>query len=178
MSWKGVTVMDQRIRFISEWLNAYFPFSELCRQFEISRRTGYKWINRYKEYGPEGLADQPRRPLSCPHRTEQEITQAIVDLRKVHPTWGPKKLLHALSKRHVGWDLPAISTTADILKREGLIKPGKRRLRRKHPGCPQTTAQAPNDIWTADYKGQFKMLNGRYCYPLTVCDMHSRYLLG
>ena len=178
MSWKGVTIMDQRIRFISEYLNAFFPVNELCSQFEISRKTGYKWIKRYKEYGPEGLLDQSRKPLTCPHQTEQEAVNAIVDLRNKHPSWGPKKLLHVISGRQPEYELPALSTTANILKREGLIKPGKRRLRRKHPGCPQTTAYAPNDTWTADYKGQFKMLNGHYCYPLTVCDMYSRFLLG
>src|SRR3990172_2219212 len=114
MSWKGVTVMDQRVRFISEYLNAYFPFIELCKQFEISRA------------------------------------------RSKHPTWGPKKLLEIVSAHHPDWDLPAISTTADLLKRKGLIPPGKRRLRRKHPGCPKTTTKVPNDIWTADYKGHFK----------------------
>jgi len=178
MSWKGVTVMDQRVRFISEYLKAYFPFTELCKQFEISRKTGYKWINRYEEFGPEGLIDQSKRPLNCPHQTGEEIIQDILRVRLKHPTWGPKKLLKIVSARYSAHDLPAISTTADILKRKGLILPGKGRLRRKHPGCPKTKTKAPNDIWTADYKGHFKMRNGLYCYPLTVCDMHSRYLLG
>jgi len=178
MSWKGVTVMDQRVRFISEYLNAYFPFTELCTQFEISRKTGYKWVNRYEEFGAEGLSDKSRKPHHCPHQTEEEIVQDILRARTKHPSWGPKKLLEIISGRHPDWGLPAISTTADLLKRKGLIPPGKRRLRRKHPGCPKTTTNAPNDIWTADYKGHFKMRNGLYCYPLTVCDMHSRYLLG
>ena len=178
MSWKGVTVMDQRVRFISEYLDAYFPFTELCDQFEISRKTGYKWVKRYQEFGAGGLADKSRKPHHCPHRTDEEIVQGILQARSKHPTWGPKKLLEIVSRRHPDWDLPAISTTADILKRKGLIPPGKRRLRRKHPGCPKTTTNAPNDIWTADYKGHFKTKNGLYCYPLTVCDMHSRYLLG
>ena len=178
MVWEGVTVMDKRIRFISEYLNGYFPFSELCRQFSISRKTGYKWTKRYRVFGPEGLPDQSRRPRNCPHQTPSNIVQAIVQARTRHPSWGPKKLLDILSNTCSQETLPALSTTADILKREGLIKPGKRRLRRKHPGCPKTTTQGPNDTWTADYKGQFKMKNGHYCYPLTVCDMHTRYLLG
>ncbi len=178
MSWKGVTVMDQRIRFISECLNNYFPFNELCNQFEISRKTGYKWLGRYKQFGPEGLKDQSRKPAGCPHKTNSEIINAIKVIRQKHPHWGPKKLLVRLEKHHPDWIFPAISTTADILKREGLIIPCKRRLRRKHPGCPKTKAEEPNDIWTADYKGHFKMKNGEYCYPLTVCDMYSRYLLG
>lgn len=178
MSWKGVTIMDQRVRFISEYLNGYFTFSELCYQFSISRKTGYKWVKRYKDFGVDGLIDKSRRPWNCPHQTADIIVKAIVKARTRHPTWGPKKLLDILSNKHPPATLPAISTAAGILKREGLIKPGKRRLRRKHPGCPKTITTGPNDIWTADYKGQFKMKNGRYCYPLTVCDMHSRYLLG
>jgi len=178
MGWKGVTIMGQRIRFISEYLNNYYSFADLCSQFEISRKTGYKWVGRYKEFGPLGLEDRSRRPQSCPHQTDAKILKAIKDIRKKHPYWGPKKLLVRIKKDHPRWNLPAISTTADILKREGLILPGKRRLRRKHPGCPKTSASGPNDIWTADYKGHFKMRNGQYCYPLTVCDMHSRFLLG
>ena len=178
MSWRGVTVMDQRVRFISEYLDGYFSLAEICRQFEISRKTGYKWIQRYESFGAEGLADQSRRPHNCPHQTDEKIITSIIEVRRKHPTWGPKKLLKIISDKQPGWELPAISTAADILKREGLILPGKRRLRRKHPGCPKTTTNSPNDIWTADYKGHFKMRNGNYCYPLTVCDMHSRYLLG
>jgi len=178
MSWKGVTIMDQRVRFISEYLDAYFPFTELCDQFEISRKTGYKWIKRYEEYGSGGLADRSRRPHYCPHETDPDIMNAIIEARLKHPTWGPKKLIEIIAPKYPKGELPAISTTADILKRKGLITPGKRRIRRAHPGCPRTTTNAPNDIWTADYKGHFKMRNGLYCYPLTVCDMHSRYLLG
>ena len=178
MSWKGATVMDQRVRFVSEHLKSYYPVKELCDQFEISRKTGYKWLNRYREFGPAGLEDKSRRPRRCPHQTEEEVVEDMLRERKKHPSWGPKKLLQVLLARHRAEALPAISTAADILKRNGLIVPGKRRLRRKHPGCPRGMTQAPNDIWTADYKGHFKTRNGRYCYPLTVCDMHSRYLLG
>jgi putative transposase len=157
-------------------LKGYFPFRELCFQFSISRKTGYKWVERYGENGIEGLSDRTRRPHNCPHKTDSAIIEGIVKARKKHPTWGPKKLLRTIADKY--HDLPAVSTTADILKREGLIDPKKRRIRRAHPGCPQTTTSNPNDIWTADYKGQFKLGNSQYCYPLTVCDMHSRYLLG
>ncbi len=178
MGWRGVTVMDQRIRFLSDYLEGFYSFSELCQHFGVSRKTGYKWVGRYRDYGVEGLEERSRRPLACPHQTDDAIIQAIVRERRKHRTWGPKKLLHVIGKRHPEWTLPAISTAADILKRKGLIEPKRRRLRRQHPGCPKTTCNAPNEIWTADYKGHFKMLNGQYCYPLTVCDMHSRYLLG
>jgi transposase InsO family protein len=174
MGWKGVTIMDQRVRFIAEYLRDYFPFSELCLQFNISRKTGYKWVERYEQEGAAGLEDRSRRPHVSPHMTDEATIGAIVQTRLKHPTWGPKKLLHILSSRYS--DLPAVSTAADILKRKGLITGTKRRLRRMHPGCPTTIAQEPNDIWSADYKGHFKMKNGLYCYPLTVADIHSRYL--
>ncbi|MFH1288183.1 MAG: helix-turn-helix domain-containing protein [bacterium] len=138
--------MDQRIRFVSEYLNAYFSFTELCNQFEISRKTGYKWIGRYKGFGPLGLEDQSRKPHDCPHKTDKNIINAIRNIRQKHPHWGPKKFLIRLGIKHPNWLFPAISTTADILKREGLILPGKRRLKRKHPGCPKTTAEQSNDI--------------------------------
>ena len=166
MSWKGVAVMDQRVRFIAEYLKGYFPFNELCLQFNISRKTGYKWVGRYGLGGIEGLMDRSRKPHTCPHSTDEAIIEALIQARMKHPTWGPKKLLHILSSHHP--DLPAISTAADILKRKGLIMLNKRRLRRKHPGCPTTIAHEPNDIWTADYKGHFRMRNSFYCYPLTV----------
>ena len=124
------------------------------------------------------MESRPRRPHHCPHQTAPGIIDALKEERQKHPTWGPKKLLEVLRKSNPDWSYPAISTTADILKREGLIHERRRRFKRKHPGCPKTTTTKPNDIWTADYKGHFKMKNGQYCYPLTVCDMHSRYLLG
>lgn len=176
MGWKGVTVMDQRVRFIAEYVKGHFPFNELCLQFNISRKTGYKWVERYEQGGPEGLVDRSRRPHTCPHLTDREVIDALIKARIRHPTWGPKKLLKILSCRYP--ILPAISTAADILKREGLITPDRRRVKRKHPGCPMTLAKEPNDIWSADYKGHFRMRNGAYCYPLTVADMRSRYLLG
>jgi putative transposase len=176
MSWQGVTVMDQRIRFIGEYLKGYFPFNELCFQFSVSRKTGYKWVQRYEEQGLDGLNNRSTRPHNSPNGTDTAIIEAIVAARLKHPSWGPKKLLQIISNRYK--ELPAISTTADILRRRGLIAPRKRRLRRAHPGCPKSTANEPNEIWTADYKGHFKMGNRQYCYPLTVCDMHSRYLLG
>ena len=130
MGWKGVTVMDQRVRFIAEYLKGYFPFSELCLEFSISRKTGYKWVERYEQEGSAGLADRSRRPHSCPHETNNAFIEALVQARMKHPSWGPKKLLEIIAPHYK--DLPAISTAADILKRKGLIFPGKRRLRRKH----------------------------------------------
>ena len=96
MSWKGVTVMNQRVRFIAEHLKGYFSFAELCRQFSVSRKTGYKWVQRYSKYGAEGLNDRARRPHTCPHKTDPAIIEAIVQVRMKHPSWGPKKILEII----------------------------------------------------------------------------------
>jgi transposase len=98
MGWKGVTVMDQRVRFISEYLNGYFPVNELCDQFSISRKTAYKWIHRYEREGSKGLEDRSHKPHYCPHETDTDIVDAIMEVRSKHLTWGPKKLLEIVGK--------------------------------------------------------------------------------
>ncbi|NIQ93414.1 MAG: transposase [Desulfuromonadales bacterium] len=176
---------EQKQRFIEDFLLNYYSVTELAERFSISRtpsrcssgETAYKWINRYKEHGQEGLADRSRRPRSCPWQTPSEIVEELVALRKARPRRGPKKLLDVMSRRDPERKLPAISTAAKILADAGLVKP-RRRTRRAHPGCPQTTAAEPNDIWPADYKGQFRLKNGQYCFPLTVSDLATRFILG
>ena len=177
MPWKGVTVDEQRQRFIEDHELKYCSISELSERFGISRTTAHKWINRYKEHGQAGFHELSRRPHSCPWQTDPAIEKELVDLRKAHPTWGPKKLLKVMEGRDPGRSLPSIPTGARILAKEGLIRP-RRRYRRAHPGCPKSVPQGPNDIWAADYKGQFRLKNGNYCFPLTVSDLASRYVLG
>jgi putative transposase len=177
MSWEGVTVSEQKQRFIEDYLLNYYSVTELAERFSISRKTAHKWINRYLEQGPAGLEEQSRRPKSCPWQTEPGVVDEIVSLREKHPSWGPKKILDVLWRRDPERGLPSIPTAARILDRTGLVKP-RRRYRRAHPGCPQTKAAEPNDIWAADYKGQFRLRNGKYCFPLTVSDLSSRYILG
>jgi putative transposase len=177
MPWKGVTVDEQRQRFIEDHELKYCSISELSERFGISRTTAHKWINRYKEHGQAGFHELSRRPHSCPWQTDPAIEKELVDLRKAHPTWGPKKLLKVMEGRDPGRSLPSIPTGARILAKEGLIRP-RRRYRRAHPGCPKTVPQGPNDIWAADYKGQFRLKNGNYCFPLTVSDLASRFVLG
>jgi len=177
MPWKGVTVSEQRQRFIEDYQLNYYSISELAERFGISRRTAHKWINRYKQHGQAGYEEVSRRPHSCPWRTDQVIVAELVALRKAHPRWGPRKLLELMKRRDPKRRLPAVSTAARILSREGLVKP-RRRYRRAHPGCPKSTPQGPNDIWATDYKGQFRLKNGSYCFPLTVSDLSSRFLLG
>lgn len=177
MPWKGVTVSEQKQRFIEDYLLNYYSITELARRFSITRKTAHKWIKRYLEQGPAGLEEQSRRPHSCPWQTDPAVAAEIVAMREKHPSWGPKKLLNVLEHRDPERTLPSIATAARILDRAGLVKP-RRRYRRAHPGCPQTKAAAPNDIWPADYKGQFRLKNGKYCFPLTVSDLASRYVLG
>ena len=168
MPWNETSAMDQRMHFIADYLEDFFPFSELCRRYGISRPTGYKWVQRYVDTGAAGLMAQSRRPVRCPHATSSDLVEAILEARRTHPTWGAKKLLALLwrSQPHRPW--PARTTVCDILKRHGLVPTPRTRRRPGSAGPPQTPLSAPNHVWTADFKGQFKTLDGRYCYPLTV----------
>ena len=177
MPWKGVTVSEQRQRFLEDFKLNYYPVAELAERFGISRKTAYKWIDRFEEEGQSGYHEHSRRPASCPWQTEAAIVLELVDLRKAHPRWGPRKLLDLMHERNGQRKLPAVSTAALILARQGLAR-SRRRYRRAHPGCPKTVPQGPNDIWAADYKGQFRLKDGGYCFPLTVSDLASRYVLG
>lgn len=177
MPWSEVTVVHQRTRFVADIERGVFSMTELCRRYGISRPTGYLWRERYLEEGPRGLHDRSHRPRSCPHATPAVVWERIREARQRHPRWGPKKLLWLVAKRHAG-PLPAPSTVAAWLKREGLVAPRRRSVTRPHPGRPLAIATAPNAIWTIDFKGQFRTQDGRYCYPLTIVDAYSRYLLG
>lgn len=170
--------MHERLKFISEYAEGESDLSELCRRYGISRKTGYKWIDRYDVEGPSGLSDRSHRTLSCPHRIDAGVEAALIELRIRHPTWGAKKLLSVLAQRKPDWELPARSTCCDLLKRRGLVTSRRRRRAIVHPGPPLSLMDAPNAVWTADFKGHFRTRDGHYCYPLTVVDGFSRYLLG
>lgn len=178
MPWKETGPVCERLKFILDCESELFSMTERCERFGISRKTGYKWLHRYREEGLEGLKDRSRAQFHCPHRTEESLVQALVSFRKEHPTWGPKKLLRVLARRFPDKDWPAPSSAGDILKRHGLTKSRKGRRRPDHPGRGFTEVLGPNDMWAADFKGEFKTQNGQYCYPLTVSDGHSRFLLG
>jgi len=176
MPWQETSRMLERHQFIESWLRTG-DVSGLSRSFGISRKTAYKWLGRFLEGGREQLADRSRRPHHSPQATSPEVQQAVVDLRRAHPTWGPKKLLAKLSQTQPGLALPAVSTAGDILRRAGLVASPRRRRRLPEVGGAWPRAEQANAIWCVDYKGQFKMGNGRYCYPLTVSDEYSRFLL-
>jgi transposase InsO family protein len=177
MPWKGVTVNETRQRFLEDYRLSYYSVSDLADRFGISRRTAHKWIRRFEEFGQNGFHELSRRPYNSPSQTAPAIVEQLLTLRKSHPSWGARKLLDLLHRRDPAQDLPAPSTVARILAREGLAR-SRRRFRRAHPGCPKSVPHGPNDIWAADYKGQFRLKNGQYCFPLTVSDLASRYLLG
>jgi len=170
--------MDQRTQFIADYLRQSLSVTELCEHYGISRKSGYKWIERYAREGPAGLAERSRRLHGSPTQTPEEVVQVLIDAREHHPSWGAKKLLALLSRRHPEGDWPARSTVCDILDRHGLVRKPRARRRVGHPDTPTTAMSAPNRVWCADFKDQFKTRDGVYCYPLTVTDGYSRYLLG
>ena len=178
MPWKESSPMDQKTQFIADYLRHTLPFTELCALYHVSRKTGYKWVARYAELGAPGLEDRSCRPHSCPRQTPGEAVAAILEARRRHPTWGAKKLLACLSRRDPDQPWPSRSVCCAILARHGLIHKPRRRRLPGHPGKPPSLISAPNEVWSADFKGQFKTRDGRYCYPLTVTDNFSRFLLG
>lgn len=178
MPWSETSPMDQRTQFIADYLRDCLDMSELCDLYGVSRKTGYKWVNRYLKYGPSGLDERSRKPLRSPKATSDKVVEAILEVRRRHPTWGAKKILPIIEKRHPRWELPGRTTVCDILKRHGMVPKKRRRQKIGHPGKPNNQILAPNDTWCADFKGQFKTGDGIYCYPLTVTDGYSRFLLG
>ena len=178
MPWKETDPMNQKALFIADYLAESCSITELCESYGISRKTAYKWIDRFLRYGPQGLDNRSQAPRSSPHRTPAHIEQAIVKCRRQHPSWGAKKLLKRLNKQYPSATLPARSTVCDILTRNRLISAKRHRRTPAHPGKPIVSMDAPNQTWCADYKGQFKLGNGQYCYPLTITDAYSRFLLS
>ena len=175
MPWKESSVMEERLRFVARLLEGE-QMSHLCREFGISRKTGYKIFDRYKEHGLEALTDRSRRPVRYANQLPRQVESAIVELKQDKPHWGARKIRELLVRRLAGdVRIPAKSTIHAVLDRHGLVK---RALKRRHAtGTPLSLGQAPNDLWCADYKGEFKLGNRTYCYPLTVTDHASRYLL-
>jgi putative transposase len=169
--------MEQRLRFLEDYQTGYYYITDLAQQYSISRKTGHKWIARFKATGKEGFAELSRKPLTCPFQTAPHVVDALLAVRRLHPYWGPRRLLAVVQRRHRYWDLPSVATVARILERNHMVV-GRRHHRRSHPGCPKSQATAPNVIWAADYKGQFRLKDGTYCFPLTVSDLYSRFLLG
>jgi transposase InsO family protein len=176
MPWKETDSMNERIKFISAYLGGEDSITDLCSDFGISRKTGYKWIERYEQSGVEALLDRSRAPLTHANAVCDEAITEILKAREKHPRWGPRKLLVLLERRYPNMDLPVASTIGAILRRNGLIKP-KKRIRRSSPyGDRLSDYGSPNTVWCADFKGNFPV-NGKRCHPLTISDGASRFLL-
>jgi len=179
MPWKVSGVVNERMQLVLR-VQQGERVTDLCREYGISRKTAYKFIARYERLGPVGLYDEPRMPERVAHRLAPEVEELIVRARQAHPTWGPRKLRAWLGERHAELKLPAASTFGRVLARRELVVPSRRRRRAAPPTATtqRTMAHESNAVWCCDFKGQFKLGNGRYCYPLTVTDLHSRFLLG
>jgi putative transposase len=179
MPWKEVSPVDLRKQLVKQYLGGVYSLTELCRRFGVSRKTGYKWIGRYQQSGQQELAleDRSRRPHNVPTAIAPWLEQAIVSARKRRPTWGPKKLRAVMGKANPSVALPSTSTFAAIFKRHGLVRPRRRRSRVAPYTAPFASVSGPNILWCIDFKGQFAV-GRRVCYPLTVTDAYSRYLIA
>jgi transposase InsO family protein len=180
--WTTATPMSQRHDFVRLAHQGRHPITEVCVAFGISEKTGHKWLARFAAAGVAGLVDRSHAPHRMPHQLAASLTEAILALRAAHPTWGPRKLRARLGDTRPDLPWPATSTIGALLHRRGLVRPHRR------PGGgparwgpldhPLTAAAAPNDVWTTDFKGEFRVRAGPYCFPLTVVDAQSRFLLG
>jgi putative transposase len=177
VSWKETAVVDERLQFIEECKSQEWSMAEVCRRFEISRKTGYKWLARYDSAGAAGLTDRSHAPRTNPRQVVEEVEDAIVEARGQHPHWGPVKLRAWLDRTAPEVQWPAPSTIGDILSRHGLAVPQKRRPKAPPQSEPLKHAQGPNLVWCADFKGWFRCLDGCRCDPLTISDAYSRFLL-
>ena len=176
MPWNECKPMDERLKFIGRFLSGE-KMAPLCREFGISRVTGYKIVNRYKEVGLDALYDRSRAPYRQANRLPYQVERTILGIKKEHSSWGAPKIRDKLVREYPMIPTPAVSTIHAALDRNGLVKRRKRR-RYKAQGTPLNGAQQPNGLWCADYKGEFQLGNKQYCYPLTISDYRSRYLLA
>lgn len=177
MPFRKRTALEERKTFLEEWRREELSFAELCRKYEVSRKTGYKWVDRFEAEGAAGLIERSRAPHTQAQAMPPRVVEKILALRREHPTWGPRKVRAFLEHHHPGSSWPATSSVGELLRREGLSHP--RLLRRRTPPSSEPLAHAtePNQVWSADFKGWFLYGNGGRCDPLTVSDNYSRFLL-
>jgi transposase InsO family protein len=174
MPWKEQTTMSQRQEFVQEALQENANIRALCREYGISPRTGYKWIKRYREGGDTGLYDHSRRPKHSPHKSNVVIEEAVLKVRRAHPSWGGRKIKWQLAQDGMQ-PTPAASTITAILDRNEMLDAQESV---KHRPIQRFEMELPNQLWQMDFKGHFEMANGLLCHPLTVLDDHSRFLIG
>lgn len=177
MPWKECHVMDERVRFIARLMDGE-KMARLCEEFGISRKTGYKIYERYQGTGVQGLCDRSRRPHRHANRLPLAVETLIVRLKRDYPHWGAPKIRERLRRKWPEVACPAMSTVHAVLDRHGLVRRRRRRARPRLAGTPLATPTASNRLWCADYKGEFLLTNHRDCYPLTITDFASRYLIA
>ncbi len=178
MPWKETHAMDEKIKMISNWLSREYSITELSRIHEVSRKTLYKWIERYEADRDSGLQERSSRPLVMPRATPPELVAEILESKSQHEHWGSRKLLVWLKSHQPEKKWPAASTASEILKRHGMVHARRKRHHTPPYSEPFLRSNQPNEVWCADFKGQFRLGSGNLCYPLTITDSYSRYLLG
>lgn len=176
MAWKECSIMDDRLKFVARLLEGE-KMAAVCREFGITRRTGYKIYERYKECGLEGLNDRSRRPYRHANQLPYQVERAILGIKKDYPSWGAPKIREKLLRMFPDIHAPATSTVHAVLDRHDLVQ-HRRSRRYKAQGTSLSTPAKPNQLWCCDYKGEFMLGNKKYCYPLTITDAYSRYLLA
>jgi transposase InsO family protein len=177
MPWKETCAMDQRVQFIGDWLSGQYTKTDLCAFYGISRPTGDKWIDRYQRWGLDGLQELSRAAQHHPNAVVPELCERMVRYKLKHQSFGPKKVMDGLRREDPTVNWPADSTAGEILKRAGLVAPRRRRRRVPPHSPPLAHCDGANAVWSSDFKGDFALGNGRRCYPLTITDNFSRYLL-
>ena len=177
MPWQELTPVNLRMRFVTDWQRDCWTMTELCADYQISRKTGYKWVDRFATVGLPGLQDQPRRPAHSPLATAPALVDALVALRTRHPRWGARKLLAVAARHDPEATWPRRSTVYVLLKTRGLVAPRHRRNRHAPMPSPLAPITAANQTWTTDFKGHFRTGDHQYCYPLTLRDGFSRFVL-
>ena len=169
--------MDERMKFIARLLEGD-SMTEVCEVFGISRKTGYKIWDRYQTCGVQGLTDRSRRPIRYANQLPMQIEQTILNIRRDKPTWGARKIREKIHRKYPDIHMPATSTIHAVLDRHGLVQSRKRVRKHKPEGTTLSYGKNPNELWCADYKGEFMLGNKQYCYPLTITDFASRYLFA
>ncbi|MEI8611764.1 DDE-type integrase/transposase/recombinase [Enterovibrio norvegicus] len=178
MPWKETCKADKKVSLVGDWLSGNYTKTMLSRRYGVSRPTVDKWLNRYIDLGVDGLVERSRRPLTCSHQTDPKVIEAILNVKQEHVHWGPKKINDRLASLYPEQRWPADSTTGAILKNAGLVKPRKHKPRVSPYPHPLTSSTYSCDVWNIDFKGDKALGNGKRCYPLTVTDDFSRYLLA
>lgn len=178
MPWTETCVMEERVKFIMDVLDSTYSMAELCSYYGISRKTGYKWLDRYRQSGIEALRNRSRSPHNHPHEISHQVKEAILAIKKRFPKWGAPKIRARLKRIYPSWDsYPAVSTIGLFLHKQGLTYRRKHRRKASPTELPLTSGRCSNQVWCADFKGHFKTGDSSRCNPLTISDYASRYLL-